>query len=89
MSVFLLNAMNALAARFAPGPARSPQEYIDAAWTLAMPLMRLPTRDIAAGFLLLAWAEFGEVDIALPFATSGHILIRILCRIQKVDCGIS
>lgn len=26
-----------------------------------MPLMRLPSRDIAAGLLLLSWAEFGEV----------------------------
>ncbi|EIM87625.1 uncharacterized protein STEHIDRAFT_168323 [Stereum hirsutum FP-91666 SS1] len=60
MSAFLLNAMNAVAARFATAPARKPQEYIDAAWTLAMPLMRLPSRDIAAGLLLLSWAEFGE-----------------------------
>ena len=91
MSAFLLNAMNAVAARFAPSnsstPARKPQEYIEAAWTLAMPLMRLPSRDIAAGLLLLSWAEFGEVSygfhVALNLMSAG-LDIRVIMLIYSL-----
>ncbi|KAK0233936.1 hypothetical protein IW262DRAFT_1290854 [Armillaria fumosa] len=46
MSAFLLHAMNALAVRFAPHPTRKPSQYIEAAWSLVPPLLRLPSTDV-------------------------------------------
>ncbi|SJL15726.1 uncharacterized protein ARMOST_19230 [Armillaria ostoyae] len=60
MSAFLLHAMNALAVRFAPHPTRKASQYIEAAWSLVPPLLRLPSTDVVGGLILLSWAEFGE-----------------------------
>ncbi len=62
MSAFLLHAMNALAVRFAPHPTRKASQYIEAAWSLVPPLLRLPSTDVVGGLILLSWAEFGEAS---------------------------
>ncbi|KAL0071054.1 hypothetical protein AAF712_001612 [Marasmius tenuissimus] len=60
MSAFLGFAMCAVAARFNPNTTTRPSRFIDAAWKLVLPLLRLPSIDVVAGLLILSWAEFGE-----------------------------
>ncbi|KAL0573161.1 hypothetical protein V5O48_008792 [Marasmius crinis-equi] len=60
MSAFLGFAMCAVAVRFVPKAKFQPSQFIDAAWKLVLPLLRLPSTDVVAGLLMLSWAEFGE-----------------------------
>jgi hypothetical protein len=46
--------------RFVPNSPRKSQHYIEAAWNLVLPLLRVPSLDVVGGLLLLSWAEFGE-----------------------------
>ncbi|KAG7452007.1 uncharacterized protein BT62DRAFT_926217 [Guyanagaster necrorhizus] len=82
MSAFLLHAMNALAVRFAPHPTRKPSQYIEAAWSLVPPLLRLPSTDVVGGLILLSWAEFGESSESGLWNFSG-LAIRM-----AVDIGL-
>ena len=61
---------NLTSSRFAPQSHRKASQYITAAWNLVPPLLRLPSTDVAAGLLLLSWAEFGEVRLVHSFASA-------------------
>ncbi|KAF9258267.1 hypothetical protein L218DRAFT_934964 [Marasmius fiardii PR-910] len=60
MSAFLGFSMCAIAVRYIPNAKTKPSQFIDAAWKLMLPLLRLPSADVVAGLLMLSWAEFGE-----------------------------
>ncbi|VDB86679.1 unnamed protein product [Peniophora sp. CBMAI 1063] len=63
MSAFFMNCICAISARFNQGlenPAKAAQPFITKAQELIVPLLHLPTNDVATGLLLLAWACFGQ-----------------------------
>ncbi|KAG7451756.1 uncharacterized protein BT62DRAFT_990214 [Guyanagaster necrorhizus] len=88
MSTFLLHAMNALAVRFAPHPTRKPSQYIEAAWGLVPPLLRLPSTDVVGGLILLSWAEFGESSESGLWNFSGlAIRMAVDIGLHKINIG--
>ncbi|KZV61643.1 hypothetical protein PENSPDRAFT_658747 [Peniophora sp. CONT] len=63
MSAFFMNCICAISARFDSRygePAKAAQPFITKAQELIVPLLHLPTNDVATGLLLLAWACFGQ-----------------------------
>ena len=86
MSHFLANCICALGARFSEDaqndPTRACAPFIDKAQELIVPLLHIPTNDVATGLLLLAWASFGQNSESGLWQYSG-MAIRM-----AIDLGI-
>ncbi|OCF33674.1 pathway-specific nitrogen regulator [Kwoniella heveanensis BCC8398] len=85
MSQFLACCICSLGARFSPGckdPNQAAAPFIAKAQQLVIPLLHLPTHDVATGLLYLAWGNYGQSSESGLWQYSG-MAIRM-----AIDLGI-
>ncbi|WVQ95649.1 hypothetical protein IAU59_002747 [Kwoniella sp. CBS 9459] len=85
MSQFLACCICSLGARFSPGckdPNQAAAPFIAKAQQLVIPLLHLPTHDVATGLLYLAWGNYGQSSESGLWQYSG-MAIRMV-----IDLGI-